>query len=57
MSERAGKMMKEDMEALGAVRLKDVDEAQSAIVQIAKALADAGEIVIASGGEEDELVF
>lgn len=57
MSERAGKMMKEDMEALGAVRLKDVDEAQSAIVQVAKALADAGEIVIASGGEEDELVF
>jgi len=57
MSERAGKMMQEDMEALGAVRLKDVDEAQSAIVQVAKALADAGEIVIASGGEEDELVF
>ena len=57
MSERAGKMMKEDMEALGAVRLNDVDEAQSAIVQVAKALADAGEIVIASGGEEDELVF
>jgi flagellar motor switch protein FliG len=57
MSERAGKMMKEDMEALGAVRLKDVDEAQSGIVQTAKALADAGEIVIATGGEEDELVF
>ncbi len=57
MSERAGKMMQEDMEALGAVRLKDVDEAQSVIVQIAKALADAGEIVIASGGEEDELIF
>jgi len=57
MSERAGKMMKEDMEAMGAVRLKDVDEAQSAIVQVAKALADAGEIVIAQGGEEDELVF
>jgi len=57
MSERAGKMMQEDMEALGAVRLKDVDEAQSAIVQVAKALADAGEIIIASGGEEDELVF
>jgi len=57
MSERAGKMMKEDMEAMGAVRLKDVDDAQAAIVQTAKALADAGEIVIASGGEEDELVF
>jgi len=57
MSERAGKMMKEDMEAMGAVRLKDVDDAQAAIVQTAKALADAGEIVIASGGQEDELVF
>ena len=57
MSERAGKMMREDMEALGAVRLKDVDEAQAAIVSSAKALADAGEIVIAGGGEEDELVY
>lgn len=56
MSERAGKMMKEDMEAMGAVRLKDVDEAQAGIVQAAKALADAGEIVITSG-EEDELVY
>ena len=57
MSERAGKMMREDMEAMGAVRLKDVDEAQAAIVSSAKALADAGEIVISGGGEEDELIF
>ena len=57
MSERAGKMMREDMEAMGAVRLKDVDEAQAAIVSSAKALADAGEIVISGGGDEDELVF
>jgi flagellar motor switch protein FliG len=57
MSERAGKMLKEDMEAMGAVRLKDVDEAQATIVQTAKALADAGEIVIAGSGEEDELVY
>ncbi len=57
MSERAGKMMKEDMEAMGAVRLRDVDEAQSAIVQVAKALADAGEIVMATGGEDDEFVY
>ena len=57
MSERAGKMMKEDMDAMGAVRLKDVDEAQAAIVTSAKALADAGEIVIAGSGDEDELVF
>ena len=57
MSERAGKMMKEDMEAMGAVRLRDVDEAQSAIVQVAKGLADAGEIAIATGGEDDEFVY
>jgi flagellar motor switch protein FliG len=49
-------MMKEDMEALGAVRLKDVEEAQSGIVQVAKALADSGEIVIAGGGEEDAMI-
>ena len=57
MSERAGKIMKEDMEALGAVRLKDVDEAQAAIVSVAKQLAETGEIVIAGAGEEDELVY
>jgi flagellar motor switch protein FliG len=56
MSKRAGKMMKEDMEALGAVRLKDVEEAQSEIVVVAKAMADADEIVIAGGGEEDAMI-
>jgi len=57
MSERAGKMMKEDMEAMGAVRLKDVDEAQAAIVGVAKALADSGELVISSDSEDDELIY
>ena len=57
MSKRAAKMMKEDMEVMGAVRLKDVDEAQASIVSAAKALADSGEIMISSGGEEDELVY
>ncbi len=57
MSERAGKMMREDMEAMGAVRLKDVDEAQAAVVSTAKALADAGEIVISTGDEESELIY
>ena len=57
MSKRAAKMMKEDMEAMGAVRLKDVDEAQAVIVSAAKALADGGEIMISSGGEDDELVY
>ena len=57
MSERAAKMMREDMEAMGAVRLKEVDEAQTTVVNTAKALADTGELVISSGGDEDELVF
>ena len=57
MSERAGKMMREDMEAMGAVRLKDVDEAQAGVVSTAKALAAAGEIVISTGDEESELIY
>jgi len=57
MSERAAKMMREDMESMGPVRMKDVDEAQAGVVATAKTLADSGEIVISGGGEEDELVF
>jgi flagellar motor switch protein FliG len=57
MAERAGKMLKEDIEAMGAVRLRDVDEAQAKIVSAAKALADAGEIVISGQEEEDQLVY
>ena len=57
MSERASKLLKEDMEALGPVRLKDVDEAQMAIVAVAKDLAARGEIVIASDSGEDQLVY
>ena len=57
MSERAGKMLREDMEAMGAVRLKDVDEAQANVVQVAKALADAGEIVVAGSSDDDELIY
>jgi len=57
MSERAAKIMREDMDAMGAVRLKDVDEAQAGIVSIAKQLADSGEIVIAGQGEEEQLIY
>lgn len=57
MSERAGKMMKEDMEAMGPVRVRDVDEAQASIVQTAKDLAANGEIVISEGGDKDELIY
>jgi flagellar motor switch protein FliG len=57
MSERAGKMLREDMESLGPVRLRDVDQAQSLIVAMAKELAASGQIVISEGREEDELVY
>jgi flagellar motor switch protein FliG len=57
MSERAGKILREDMEAMGPVRLKDVDEAQMRMVNVAKDLANKGEIMIASGSAEDELVY
>ncbi|SUS06930.1 Flagellar motor switch protein FliG [Candidatus Defluviicoccus seviourii] len=58
MSERAAKMMRDDMAASGPVRLRDVDEAQSAIVATAKSLADANEIILSSGGDSsDELVY
>jgi flagellar motor switch protein FliG len=57
MSERAGKILKEDMAALGPVRMRDVEEAQVEIVAIAKDLADKGEIIIAEGGGDNELVY
>src|SRR5215470_4673486 len=53
MSQRAGKMLLEDMEALGPVRLKDVDEAQSNLVNVAKELAAKGEIMIVKGGGDE----
>jgi len=57
MSERAGKILRDDMEAMGPVRLKDVDEAQMRMVNVAKDLANKGEIMIATGSAEDELVY
>ena len=57
MSERAGKMILEDMDAMGAVRMKDVEDAQAKIVTAAKALSDSGEIVISGSDEGSELVY
>jgi len=57
MSERAGKMLREDIAAMGPVRLRDVDEAQMSMVAIAKDLAARGEIVISDKKGEDELVY
>lgn len=57
MSERASKIMKEDMASMGPIRLKDVEEAQQHIVSVAKSLADREEIVIADGSGQDELIY
>ena len=57
MSTRAGKIIKEDMEAMGPVRLRDVEEAQQYIVTTTKELSNAGEIVISEGKENDELIY
>ena len=57
MSERAAKLLREDMQSLGPMRLKDVEEAQTAMVTAAKDLADRGELVIGGSGGDDELVY
>jgi len=57
MSQRAAKMLTDDMQSLGPVRLRDVDEAQSLLVNLAKDLAAKGQIMIAKGNGDDELVY
>lgn len=58
MSERAAKIMKEDMGSMGPIRLKDVEEAQQYIVNVAKDLEARGEIVLSKGNNaEDQMIF
>jgi len=56
MSARASKMLKDDMEAMGPVRLKDVDTAQSKMVSTAKDLAARGEIIITKNSGDEEMI-
>jgi flagellar motor switch protein FliG len=56
MSQRSAKLMREDMEAMGAVRLKDVDDAQARMVSNAKDMAAKGEIVITKGKADEQMV-
>jgi flagellar motor switch protein FliG len=56
MGDRAGKMLRDDIAALGPVRLRDVDEAQSGIVALAKDLAAQGQLEI-GGNTDDDMVF
>lgn len=56
MSERAQTMLKDDMEYMGPVRAKDVQESQTKIVSVIRRLEEAGEIMIRRGGAEDEFI-
>jgi flagellar motor switch protein FliG len=55
LSERAGKMLREEIEALGPVKVRDVDEAQAAIAAVAKDLAAQGQIEIGEANDEELL--
>jgi flagellar motor switch protein FliG len=57
MSTRAAKMLTDDMQAMGPVRLREVDEAQALLVNLAKDLAAKGEIVISKSRGEEELIY
>ncbi len=56
MSERAATMMKEDLEVMGPVRLKDVEAAQQTIIRVGKKLENEGKAVLTSKGKEDVFV-
>ena len=56
LSKRLAQMIKEDMEFMGPVRMKDVEEAQQKIVNIIRKLEDSGEIVISRGGGDEIIV-
>jgi flagellar motor switch protein FliG len=57
MSSRAAKMLKDDMATMGAVRLRDVDDAQAQLVNLAKDLAAKGEIMISKSHSDEELIY
>ncbi len=56
MSKRAAEMLKEDMDYMGPVRVRDVEESQQKVVNVVRALEDTGEIIISRGGEEELVV-
>ncbi|HPT83278.1 MAG TPA: flagellar motor switch protein FliG [Limnochordia bacterium] len=56
MSKRAAEMLKEDIEYMGPVRLRDIEETQQKIVATIRRLEDMGEIIIARGGEDEVIV-
>ena len=57
MSTRAAKNLNDEMSSMGPIRLKEVDEAQAKMTELAKDMAEKGEIMIAKNGGEEELVY
>ncbi len=52
MSKRAGELLRDDLEAMGPVKVSEVESAQKEILSVARRMADAGEVVLGSSGEE-----
>jgi flagellar motor switch protein FliG len=57
MTERAAKLMREDMAAMGPIRARDCEEAQSSLVRLAKNLADRGEILLVDPKSDDAMII
>ncbi|PSJ37159.1 flagellar motor switch protein FliG [Sphingomonas deserti] len=57
MTERAAKLMKEEMGSMGPVRARDCEDAQTAMVRLAKSLADRGEIMLVDPKSDDGLIY
>ncbi len=55
MSKRAAEMLADDLEALGPVRISEVETAQKEILSVARRLSDSGEIMLGGGGGEEFL--
>ncbi|MXP10439.1 flagellar motor switch protein FliG [Pseudoblastomonas halimionae] len=57
MTERAAKLLREDMSAMGPVRARECDEAQTALVRLAKTLADRGEIILVDPKSDESMIY
>lgn len=56
MSKRAANLLKEDIEFMGPVRLRDIEEAQTRVVSVVRRLEDSGDLIISRGGEDELIV-
>jgi flagellar motor switch protein FliG len=57
MTERSAKLLREDMAGMGPIRARDCEEAQNALVRLAKSLAEQGEIVLVDPKSDDTMIL